>query len=1227
MPTRSKDCPGAETFETRRGTRGGHTAIACPRACRVCKSEGHSVVDCPKAGSDPAGKRWGVAPWIRNLVRNRASQGRGDEVGRGQVLGEGAASGGAGEKTSYGHEGTEWWKTCTALEKRRWKRRKYSGRDAIRHREVHARKPISQRIQLLSTHVGSGGLLEKWGLRRAATCGRCGGRAATAPGGLRARCGKRTCRAWVSRDVPEVRLPKLKDDAIAALIWCWAYGLTTDLAACAVGVSYSAATHAFQRFSLAAALEAWEAQKGLILGGTVELDETSARTQRVGSSTRVTSSDGMATTFVGPGHMYVRYCGAMSRGTRDFVLYEMPDALTAVSHDGKPGPPAQISLAELRAMRMESHVAKDATCMADSAEAYRVEFEDSHQRRFFDVNHQAAEWTRVDKKEKVVCGTQAIDRLWRTIKDGIARTAHTTDREHIRIAVYAQAWRYRFIPGGNEPGDPYLLAGEMLQRFAAKRARGESDVFAARFADYADLDVYALPHTDRERRGVFPQQRLNLPVKSAGGVAAVRPRRLRRKILPGREIRKQRELRATQAARVAEAATDVAALDAAADARLAITRRAAVRREQTRSAVTGAKCPAGGCPFRGDSVATTRRHWQRAHAPWAPETGVFRCDHPVCEAVPPFNSWIALRKHVGQTHPERSVQLGLKYVGPKAVREAAERARDMDPAELPSARTLVGHPVWLRVVERRAAGLHAVKEGNVECPDKCGAKPFSNSKALRRHWEQTHFRPGAAAPLTRTLRVSLERRWAELAYRDVLNDRQAMKRDPTGWPATHYVGGSWAKEKELLPAPPTWSERKRQMDAGLPDPAKKRARMGPWKPDSGGEPGGEPQAPREAPAPPPTAPDPRPKRKTAARAETGADGPGGGAPGDAQPLARHVGLPNPKGVVCYLNASTQSLIHGTQGGFEALARYAAREAPDRPVVRALNEALAGLREAGHVAENAARGEASDGPFCVFADAFAQHGNFEADRQQDAAEAYGKLLGLFDDASAPTSTVGLAARRHFGIRFQNYVVPIVGGEAVEDLQRSLGGAETDFLVRARMPSGSLRGALRDLFVERSQTEFRFGGSDSPNVPVLMGCRLRDLPTFLVIQVCRFAEQAWPRGGQPIGGPLPAVAKDHRKFEFPLGDLRMDPYVEGRRGGTEYELRAAVVHKGENGAAGHYVAFARSEQGWRRYDDRRVTRATPADVEAEGFGGGKGRNRWSSACVLTYARRGAAWPDLG
>ena len=226
-------------------------------------------------------------------------------------------------------------------------------------------------------------------------------------------------------------------------------------------------------------------------------------------------------------------------------------------------------------------------------------------------------------------------------------------------------------------------------------------------------------------------------------------------------------------------------------------------------------------------------------------------------------------------------------------------------------------------------------------------------------------------------------------------------------------------------------------------------------------------------------------------------------------------------------------------------------------------------------------------------------------------------------------MGLAVRRLFGIRFRNYVLPVVGGEALEDLEQLVGAEETDFLVRARMPFGSLDGALQALYVERSMIDYRWGGDGAPKVPAMMGCRLRDVPDFLIIQVCRFAEQAWPgppRGGQAQAGPPPPVAKDHRKFEFPLGVLRMDPYVGPCRGGTEYELRAVVVHHGENGAGGHYVAFARSESGWRRYDDRRVTRATPADVKDEGFGGGKGRHRWSSACVLTYARRGAAWPDL-
>ena len=201
-----------------------------------------------------------------------------------------------------------------------------------------------------------------------------------------------------------------------------------------------------------------------------------------------------------------------------------------------------------------------------------------------------------------------IDRLWRTIEDGIARTAHATERARARIAVYAQARRYRFLPGGKEPGGPFILAAEMMQRSAAKRARGERDVLAARFGDCADLDVY------RERRGVFLKQRLDLPTKCVGGTAVVLLRKLRRKILPGREMRKQRQLRATRASRVKAASGDVVALAAAADARLAQSRRKAARRAQARSAVNGLRCPADGCPFPGDPVVATRSRWQKAHS-------------------------------------------------------------------------------------------------------------------------------------------------------------------------------------------------------------------------------------------------------------------------------------------------------------------------------------------------------------------------------------------------------------------------------------------------------------------------------------------------------------------------------------------------------------------------------------------------------------------------------------
>ena len=250
-------------------------------------------------------------------------------------------------------------------------------------------------------------------------------------------------------------------------------------------------------------------------------------------------------------------------------------------------------------------------------------------------------------------------------------------------------------------------------------------------------------------------------------------------------------------------------------------------------------------------------------------------------------------------------------------------------------------------------------------------------------------------------------------------------------------------------------------------------------------------------------------------------------------------------------------------------------------------------------------------------------------QQDAAEVCGKLLGLFADESAQAAAVARAAKRLFEFRFQNYVLPIVGGLPVEDLAREAGSAEFDVLVRARMPYGSLPAALRALYVDREEISYAWDGGGAPRVPAMFGCRLRELPEFLIIQVCRFAEQVWepaPGGRRAAGGRPPPVAKDHRKFEFPIGELRMGPFAGGHSGRTEYELRAVVVHKGENGAAGHYVAFALSEAGWRRYDDRRVAEATAGQIRAESYGGGAGRHRWSSACLLLYARRGATWPYL-
>ena len=344
---------------------------------------------------------------------------------------------------------------------------------------------------------------------------------------------------------------------------------------------------------------------------------------------------------------------------------------------------------------------------------------------------------------------------------------------------------------------------------------------------------------------------------------------------------------------------------------------------------------------------------------------------------------------------------------------------------------------------------------------------------------------------------------------------------------------------------------------------------------------------------------------------------------------RDVGLPNPNGVVCYLNATTQALIHGTVGAFGALARFAARKCQDSPVVTKLRDALDALREAQRGEQGPDGGEASDAPFTAFAEGFARHSGFPANEQQDAADACGKLLELFAGGSAQTAAVARAAKRLFELRFQNYVLPIVEGVPSEDLERAVGAAEFDFLARARTPYGSLQAALRALYVEREKIEYAWDGGGAPSVPVMLGRRLRDMPEFLIIQVCRFAEQVWgpaPAGRRAAGGPPPPVAKGRREFKFPVGELQMGPFAGGYGGRSEYELRAVVAHIGENGAAGHYVAFAQSEAGWRRYDDRQVAEATARDIRAESYGGGAGRHRWSSACLLLYARRGATWPYL-
>ena len=225
--------------------------------------------------------------------------------------------------------------------------------------------------------------------------------------------------------------------------------------------------------------------------------------------------------------------------------------------------------------------------------------------------------------------------------------------------------------------------------------------------------------------------------------------------MPEREQRKLRLLRAAQESRAGGAVRGSRALEAAADARLEISRRAAQRWQVARSVVVGPKCPVSGFSFEGDSLEATRRGWRETHSPWAADAGALRCDHPARGRVPAFRDRLSSQQHVVAVRPEKSFYLGVRYRGPKEARGAAGGAPAPDLVELPSVRTLKGHPVWLRVVERRAAGFHTIEDGPRDCPEHCGAGPFFESSGARRHWGAAHFRPGAPAPLARALRVIL----------------------------------------------------------------------------------------------------------------------------------------------------------------------------------------------------------------------------------------------------------------------------------------------------------------------------------------------------------------------------------------------------------------------------------------------------------------------------------------
>eukprot|EP01027_Heterolobosea_sp_BB2_P019451 GEZU01027309.1.p1 GENE.GEZU01027309.1~~GEZU01027309.1.p1 ORF type:complete len:319 (+),score=109.42 GEZU01027309.1:405-1361(+) len=128
--------------------------------------------------------------------------------------------------------------------------------------------------------------------------------------------------------------------------------------------------------------------------------------------------------------------------------------------------------------------------------------------------------------------------------------------------------------------------------------------------------------------------------------------------------------------------------------------------------------------------------------------------------------------------------------------------------------------------------------------------------------------------------------------------------------------------------------------------------------------------------------------------------------------------------------------------------------------------------------------------------------------------------------------------------------------------------------------------------------------------IKGCIFESFPPVLMLHLKRFQYD-------PLTNQLSKVNDPYQFYP----EIDLDDFVaeDQRHGDNVYSLFSVLVHSG-SAAGGHYYAFIKtnpdSDLGWHKFDDTRVSIASPAQAIDGNFGG---LGSYTSAYMLVYVRK--------